>query len=68
MNHKKEVFKFLSGFAAHEVLSHIFLSGSGLLPLHIFGFTVTQEYNAGIIVVWTVLVFVLMYYAWFKKD
>lgn len=68
MNYKKEVAKFLSGFAAHEVLSHTLLSGSGLLPLHIFGITVTQGYNAGVIVVWTFLTFILVYYAWFKKN
>lgn len=68
MNNKKEVAKFLSGFAAHEVLSHALLSGSGLLPLHIFGITVTQGYNAGIIVMWVVITFALIHYAWFKKG
>jgi hypothetical protein len=68
MNHKKELAKFLSGFAAHEVLSHALLSGSGLLPLHIFGVTVTQGYNVGVIVFWAFITFVLVHYAWFKKK
>lgn len=68
MKYKKEVAKFLSGFAVHEVLSHALLSGSGLLPLHMFGITVTQGYNAGVIVFWFFTAICLIYYAWFKKH
>lgn len=68
MKQRKEIAKFLSGFAAHEVISHALLSGSGLLPLHLFGITVTEGYNAGVIVVWVVITFGLIYYAWFKKN
>jgi len=68
MNNKKEVAKFLSGFAAHEVISHAFLSGSGLLPLHIFGITITKGYNLAVIAVWVVVTFALVYYGWFTKG
>jgi len=68
MKLRKELAKFLSGFACHEVLSHALLSGSGLLPLSIFGINVTAEYNAGIIIMWVVIAFALIYYAWFKKN
>lgn len=68
MNRRKEIAKFLSGFAAHEALSHTVLSGSGLLPLTIFGFTVTAGYNSGIIALWWIVLFALVYYAWFKKN
>lgn len=64
----KEVAKFLSGFIAHEAISHSLLAGSGLLPLKIFGFTVTPEYNAIITIFWWVVFVGIMYYAWFKKK
>jgi hypothetical protein len=64
---KKEVAKFLSGFAAHEALSHTLLSGSGLLPLNVLGFTVTVGYNAGIILFWWIALILLMRYAWVQK-
>ena len=68
MNNKKDIAKFLSGFATHEVLSHAFLSKSGLLPLHIFGITITQDYNLVVIVMWTIVTFALIYYAWFANS
>ncbi|MFA5999183.1 MAG: hypothetical protein WC747_04160 [Candidatus Babeliales bacterium] len=68
MFHRKELAKFLSGFLAHDVISHIFLAGSGLLPLRMFGIIVTPEYNAAVIIVWSVVTVALVYYAWFKKK
>lgn len=68
MNFKKEIAKMASGFTVHEVLSHVLLSGSGLLPLTIFGITVTPGYNSAIIVMWTIVTIALVYYAWFKKN
>ncbi len=68
MKNIKEIVKFLSGFAAHELLSHALLSGSGLLPLTIFGITFTADYNAGIIIMWAIVTFALVYYGWFRKK
>lgn len=68
MNRKKEIAKFLSGFLFHEAISHTMLAGSGLLPLTVYGITVTQEYNAVIILFWWLITIGLLYYAWIKKD
>lgn len=68
MNFKREVAKFFSGVATHEAVSHAVLSGSGLLPLKVFGVTVTPGYNAGIIIMWGIISIALVYYAWFKKN
>lgn len=59
---KKEALLFLAGAEAFHTVSHIFLSGSHLLPFTAYGITVTQTFNAvaiainalitGILLVW----------------
>ena len=68
MNRRKEIAKFVSGFAAHEAIGHTVLSGTGLLPLTMFGITVTPGYNSVIILAWWIILIALVYYAWFKKK
>ena len=68
MDIRKEIAKVAVGVSGHEVLSHALLSGSGLLPLKVFGITVTPGYNSIIIIVWTLVTVALVYYAWFKKS
>lgn len=68
MMNRKEFAKLASGFAAHEALSHTLLSGSGLLPLTVFGITVTPAYNSAIILMWWIVTMALIWYAWLRKK
>jgi hypothetical protein len=64
MNSKKEVAKFLAGAAAWEGLTHLILAFTDLLPLRIWGFTLTPVLN----IIWIVFIgavtITLAWYAW----
>lgn len=67
---RKDAAKFFAGFVLHEIISHVFLGVSGILPykLEKLGYTLTPEINRFIVIGWGVVFVALVYYAWFKKK
>ncbi|HSW75437.1 MAG TPA: hypothetical protein VLG50_00170 [Candidatus Saccharimonadales bacterium] len=68
MHFKKDLAKFLSGFLVHDILTHLFLAGSGFLPFQILGINFTPEFNTIMIIIWSIVTVGLVYYAWFAKK
>ena len=67
MNSFKEVAKFAAGVTAWESLVHLSLQFAGVLPITLFGITITPEVNTIQIVLPAVVSMILAYYAWIKK-
>ncbi len=69
MNRKRTVFIFLAGFWLHEVLTHVWLTVEGFLPLtsNLFGLTITPEMNWLYIGLNLVVFFVLVWFAFFHE-
>lgn len=65
---KHHVLIFLAGAAAFHTLSHLFMSFSGLLPMHVWGMEITQRTNTIIIVVSALLTAVLLWLAARKHN
>ena len=65
--HKKDLAKFFSGFAVAKVGFHTAFAVSNALPLQLFGFTITTNYNFWVLIIWIAIALFLIYYAWFKK-
>lgn len=63
----KEVAKFFSGLTAWEAIVHASLGLSGLLPITLFGITITPTINTIQIIIPATASVVLGYYAWIKK-
>lgn len=63
---KKEVTKFLSGFAANQVLTYGAFAIAGT-RFSAFGISYTPALNTTAAVVWAVILALLFYYAWLKK-
>ncbi|MFH0949134.1 MAG: hypothetical protein V1802_01455 [Candidatus Aenigmatarchaeota archaeon] len=63
----KEVAKFASGLTAWEAIAHASLGLNGVLPLTLFGITITPTINTVQIIIPAVVSITLAYYAWFKK-
>lgn len=63
----KEIAKFFSGIAAHEVIIHSILATSDLLPLKIFGFQLTSGLNIIVLLFWLCMLIVLPYCAWMRE-
>lgn len=63
----KEVFKFASGVCVWESVVHTSLWISGVLPLTMFGITISPTLNAVQSVLPAGVAVVLIYYAWFRK-
>lgn len=64
MNTKKEVAKFAAGAAAWEALGHLLLAFRGLLPLTVWGVTLTATFNAVWVVIIGAAAVILAWYAW----
>lgn len=64
MNRTQEMAKFAAGAAAWEALGHTMLAFSGLLPLSVWGITVTHTFNTIWIMVVAGLSMALAWYAW----
>ncbi len=64
---KLDLAKFFSGFAVAKIIFHAVLARSDVLPLTLVGFTLTPQYNFGIIILWVAVATFLVHYAWFKK-
>lgn len=67
-NKTKEVAKFFSGLTAWEAVAHISLQLNGVLPVTLFGFTITPALNTVQIIVPAIISLGLAYYGWFKKE
>ncbi len=65
---KKDLLYFLAGAAAMLTLSHILIHFGGILPLTIWGFTLTLQLNNITIAVSALLTFVLLYLAGIGKN
>ncbi|HAU99092.1 MAG: hypothetical protein UX85_C0009G0018 [Candidatus Beckwithbacteria bacterium GW2011_GWB1_47_15] len=63
----KEIAKFFSGLTAWEAVVHLALGLSGVLPLTLFGFTLTPTINTVQIIIPATVSILLGYYAWSKK-
>ena len=68
MNKTKEFAKFFSGVAAMEVVVHLAFALSDLLPLTILGITLTKSLNTFAIIFWPIVLTLLVYYAWIRKE
>jgi hypothetical protein len=67
MNKHKDFAKFLSGFAANKIFTLAVLGASNVLPITVFGFTLTPQINFWILLGWGAVMIFCIYYAWFKK-
>lgn len=65
-NRKKDIAKFLSGFAANQVLVHGALALNSI-TFSLFGIQYTPTFNAFGAFGWAVITIFLMLYAW-KRD
>ncbi len=63
---KKEIAKFLCGLTAWESFTHLSLKLNGLVPLKLFGFTISESTNTIEIITFALISFLLGYYAWKK--
>jgi hypothetical protein len=59
--------KFFTGFAANQVLTHSVLAIQGV-QFSLFGISYTPSFNGAAAVIWTVVAFLLAYYAWWKEE
>ena len=67
MVNRKEVAKFASGLAAWESVVHASLGLSGVLPITLFGITITQTINTIQVIIPAAVSVLLAYYGWIKK-
>ncbi len=65
---KKDLLYFLAGAAALSTVSHILIHFGGILPLTMWGFTLTLQLNNIIIAVSALLTLVLLYLAGVGKN
>lgn len=68
MNGKREVAKFFAGATAWEAVGHLMLAFSGLLPLTVWGVTVTATFNTIWILVVAAASILLAWYAWGRSE
>lgn len=64
----KELAKFAAGVTAWEAIVHLSFGLSGVLPLRLFGITITQPINTVQIVLPAAVSALLAYYAWIRKS
>ena len=70
MNKWKMTFLLLTGFWAHEVLTHMWLGLEGLLPFTsklMFGLTITPEFNTLAIIMNGLILLVFAYFAFLHR-
>lgn len=63
----KEIAKFTAGLTAWEAVVHASLGLSGVLPITLFGITITPTINTIQIIIPAIVSIMLAYYAWIKK-
>lgn len=64
----KELAKFFAGLTAWESIVHASFALSGILPITLFGITITPELNTLQIIVPALVSAYLVYFGWFKKS
>lgn len=62
----KEIAKFLSGFAANQLLTHGAMAAIGA-QFAIFGVRYSSGLHAAAALFWALLLFLLVYYAWIRS-
>lgn len=62
----KEIAKFLTGVAANQVLTHGALAAGGV-RFELFGIVYDRNLNTVGAVFWTVMLALLVYYAWLRR-
>jgi hypothetical protein len=67
MDTKREIAKFAAGVTAWEALVHLSFALAGVLPLRLFGITLTKRVNAIQIVVPALSSLLLACYAWGRR-
>lgn len=67
-NKFKEVAKFLSGIAAWEAFSHLTFQLNDMLPVKLYGFTISKSINTVEIILMGLISASLAYYAWFSEK
>jgi hypothetical protein len=63
----KEMAKFFSGLTAWEAIVHTSLGLGGVLPITLFGITITPTINTIQVIIPAIVSVLLAYYAWIKK-
>ena len=61
----REIAKFLSGFAASQMLTHGALAASGT-EFTLLGIAYTPRFNALAALVWAIMTILLLYWAWIR--
>ena len=64
----KEAAKFFAGVTAWEAITHASFAASGVLPIKLFGITLTPKLNSVQIVVPAVTSAALIYIGWFRTP
>lgn len=62
----REIAKFFSGVAANQVLTHGVMAASGT-RFAVFGINYTPELNTIAVVLWSVILAALVYFAWVRR-
>ena len=62
----KEITKFLSGFAANQVLTHGTFAAGGV-EFTLFGIAYTRGLNTAAAFVWGIILALLIYYSWMRR-
>ena len=65
---KKEIAKFFCGLTAWETIVHLSFFLNDMLPINIFGFTITPPLNTIQIIVPAIISLLLGYYAWGNSN
>ena len=63
----KEIAKFAAGFAADQLLTHGALAAADI-EFALLGIAYTRELNMMAVLFWGILMLLLVYFAWFKRD
>ena len=66
----REVAKFLSGIAFSESIGHLWLGiwGQDMLPWQFSWFTFTSTINNVAMVIWPIVLFALLWFAWLRQP
>ena len=63
----REIAKFLSGFAANQLLAHAALAASGT-QFVILGINFTPRLNLDAAIAWALMLMLLVYYSWLRPQ
>lgn len=60
---KRDCLIFFAGAAAMHTISHIWLAYSNMLPITVWGMSITSQFNTTVIIVSTLITAVLLWWA-----